>query len=615
VVTVVLLAAFAASAQPGPDWRKIGAPAVELRLASAATGPVERVWFSPGGSVLYARTRSGQTFETADFESWSATAEPADLPVPLAATAARLPETGARVETFALNLSRIYALGANLWRSDDGGRSWENLTGYKSDPVVGAWQHSLAISAADPEQLILANDYGVWRSLDGGLSWSGLNLGLPNLAIRRILSTPSSVGGIRVLADAFGALELPPGGTVWLPSAAPRLQTEDAAKSQYSAALGAAITAFATSGQTVYAGSNDGRIWVSVDGGSSFASTQVPAGTAGRVERIWADPARPATALAALGGSGPHLLRTTNGGVFWDSLDGNLAAVPVRAVTADHASGTVYVATDKGVFFGQADLQNASVPAVAWSSLTSRLPAAPATDVALDPAGFQLYIALDGYGVYAAAAPHRTRNLRIVNAADFSARAAAPGSLLTVIGGRVSSARGGNLEYPVLAVLDAESQIQVPFEAVGPSVALALQTPAGPVRRDVPVQPVSPAIFVGRDGGPWIYDADSGQLLDSRNAAHSNGRIQIMATGLGKVRPDWPTGIAAPLESPPAVAAAVRVYLDGAPLQVTRATLAPGYVGFYLIEAQLPAANAGTSELYLSAEGQDSNKVQVYIEP
>jgi len=40
--------------------------------------------------------------------------------------------------------------------------------------------------------------------------------------------------------------------------------------------------------------------------------------------------------------------------------------------------------------------------------------------VKLDPAGNQLYVALDGYGVYAAPAPHRFRDVRVVNAADWS---------------------------------------------------------------------------------------------------------------------------------------------------------------------------------------------------
>jgi uncharacterized protein (TIGR03437 family) len=89
-----------------------------------------------------------------------------------------------------------------------------------------------------------------------------------------------------------------------------------------------------------------------------------------------------------------------------------------------------------------------------------------------------------------------------------------------------------------------------------------------------------------------------------------------MATGLGKVRPDWPTGLAAPLENPPAVAASIRAFLDGSPVEVSRATLAPGYIGFYLIEVQLPAVtNAGVSELHIAAAGQESNHVQIVIEP
>jgi uncharacterized protein (TIGR03437 family) len=113
-----------------------------------------------------------------------------------------------------------------------------------------------------------------------------------------------------------------------------------------------------------------------------------------------------------------------------------------------------------------------------------------------------------------------------------------------------------------------------------------------------------------------LFDADSGLPLDFRNGAHANGRLQIWATGLGRVRPDWPTGVHAPLENVPEVVAPVRVYLDGSPVQVTRATLLPGYVGFYLIEVQLPSINnAGASELYINAGGQESNRVQMVMEP
>lgn len=609
-----LLGAAGALGQARPDWRKIGNSAAELMLASPVTGPVDRVWFSADGSELYARTASGKTFVTIDFETWTPALGVTSPAAPAEITAARLPDPTAHLMVSAADPLRVYALGRQLSRSEDGGRSWTSLTQYKSESIVGGGQHSLAVSPKDPDQLVLANDYGVWRSLDGGLSWAGLNQFLPNLPVRRIVSTPSGTAGTRVETEGLGLLELPPGGSVWFRAASTGPESDGALRLKYSSLLGASITAVGVAGDTVYTGSSDGRIWVSIDGGVTFRPSRFE--TSSPVERIYVDAAMPRVALAALNGPGPRVLRTTSSGSFWDDLTADLPDGAVHSVTAERAAGAVYVATERGVFWTHADLENASLPAASWTNLTTGLPAASAADVRLDPAGVQLYIALDGYGLYATAAPHRMRSLRIVNTADFSGRAAAPGSLVSVIGGRVDSARGGGLEYPVLAASDGESQLQVPFDATGPNVSLALRTNAGLVTLGLPVRPVSPAIIVGRDGVPLLLDADSGLPLDARNAAHSNGRIQILTTGLGRVRPEWPAGLAAPLENPPVVAADVKVYLDGTPLQVTRATLAPGYIGFYLIEAQLPAvANLGTSELFLNAGGQESNRVQMVLQP
>jgi uncharacterized protein (TIGR03437 family) len=615
-VVLALTAAAVAAAQTAPDWRKIGYSAVDLSLAGPATGPVRSVWFAPAGNALLARTVSGKVFQTQDFETWTAADPAADPPQPTPAAAARMPEAGATITQAPRNPARTYSLGRQLYRSDDGGHTWQNLTAYRSDSVIGAGQHSLAVSPADPNQLVVANDYGVWRSMDGGMSWSGLNQLLPNLAVRRILSTPVGAAGTRVATDNLGALELPPGGTVWQTAGAIASDPETALRLRFSPIIGTELTAVSQVGRFVYAGSRDGRIWNSIDSGATFRETPMPQGASGPVERIFVDPVEPRVALAALAGRAARVLRTTNTGNFWDVLDANLPDGAVHSITGDRASGAIYAATDKGVFFGRADLENASTPAVNWVDLTAKLPAASATDVRLDPSAVQLYIALDGYGVYATAAPHRIGSLRIVNGGDFSTRPAAPGSLLSILGGRVTGAAASGLAYPILSGSDAETQIQVPFDAVGPNVSLALRTPDGMVTRDLTVQPVSPAILISRDGAPMLWDADSGLPLDFRNPAHAGGRLQIWATGLGRVNPDWPAGMQAPLDSPPAVVAEVKATLDGKPLQVTRATLVPGYVGFYLVEVQLPAAvNAGTSELFISAAGQDSNRVQLTLEP
>ena len=58
----------------------------------------------------------------------------------------------------------------------------------------------------------------------------------------------------------------------------------------------------------------------------------------------------------------------------------------------------------------------------------------------------------------------------------------------------------------------------------------------------------------------------------------------------------------------------VKVYLDGAPLPVTRATLAPSYIGFYLIEVQLPRLPISGLRSCISVPG-GSNRVPMVLEP
>ncbi|HEY4974528.1 MAG TPA: hypothetical protein VII41_13025, partial [Steroidobacteraceae bacterium] len=225
---------------------------MDLLLASPATGPVDKVWFSDSGGTLYARTRGGKVFETADYEIWLPSqnaAEPALQPAP---TVVRNPENGARL--VATGFGRIYAAGRQLYRSDDGGRSWANLTAFKTESVIGLGQRSVAVSPANQDQIVVANDFGVWRSLDGGLSWAGLNELLPNLRVQRILATPGGTAGTRAEIDTMGAVELPPGASVWQPVEDNTTAGEAARLGLYSQRAGVLATAYGRSDRTVYLG-------------------------------------------------------------------------------------------------------------------------------------------------------------------------------------------------------------------------------------------------------------------------------------------------------------------------------------------------------------------------
>jgi uncharacterized protein (TIGR03437 family) len=168
----------------------------------------------------------------------------------------------------------------------------------------------------------------------------------------------------------------------------------------------------------------------------------------------------------------------------------------------------------------------------------------------------------------------------------------------------------------VLASSDLRSEIQIPFNVRGSTLGLAVDSGTGMLQFGLSLESVSPAIFIERDGSPILLDADSGALLDSMTPAHAGGRIQALTTGLGRVNPDWPAGTQAPADNPPAVVAEVHAFLDNREVGVTKSVLAPGYVGFYLVEIQLPSiVNYGPAELVISVDGKESNRVRLYVEP
>ena len=595
-------------------------------MPSVTTGPVSRVWYSEDGSALYAQTVSGRTFATEDFEQWKQVQDRSlTPPAPATPEAVTIPEAEAKLRSQPGGSNHVYGVGQNAYRSDDGGVTWTNLTAYKGGSILGNGLADLAVSPRDADEVAVASSTGVWRSMDGGLTWTGMNQFLPNLPSGHLKAVPNGPRGVRLaLAGGAAEIEWAPGEkTAWRPVDSADLERENNTKAALSQPLKHSITAIATAKDYIYAGDSEGRLQVSPDAGASWPQPFKLADL-GAVESIWVDTNDPRVAVAVLSArpagaqsqSKPtYVLRTMNGGIFWDDITSNLPeTAAAHGVAADRASGAVYIATDAGVFFTMTDLAAAGSP-TSWASLSQNLPAG-ATDVKLDGGANQLYAALDGYGVYAAIAPHRFHDASVVNAADYSSRPTAPGALLSVLGTRVDSASSASTVVPVLAASTSASQIQVPFEAQGNTFSLSMEAAAGRFTVGLPLQNVSPAIFVDPEGTPLILDAESGVLLDSTKPARSNSRIQILTTGLGLVKPDWPTGLVAPQTDPPRVIATVRAYLDRTPVTVTQASLAPGYIGFYLVEIQLPQiVNAGPAELYVEAEGQQSNRVRLYTEP
>jgi uncharacterized protein (TIGR03437 family) len=557
-----VLAAFAGWAllfplpAPPPEsplnWRAIGTTVVFNARAGFSSGPADALWFSPDGAALEVRLRNGKLYRTVDFESWSALAEPGPRAALTAATVNRTPEPGLTAYTPPGNGYRAYSAGRFLWRSDDSGNTWQNLIAHGDTRLIGENVRALALSPRDPDRLAVSTDEGIWLSADGGLSWLSLNAGLPNLRLTRLLAAPQAGRGLLAQWENGSLLE-------WVP-------------------------------------------------GARAAWQALPAAPAARSPLRWADPSSPSLLLEV---RNSRLWRSLDGGLRWDDLTGDLPAQTISGLAADRDSGAIYLATNNGLYYSLNPFSAISAPA-SWIRLAGNLPRAPALDVLLNEGGNFLYVSLADEGVFLTHAPHRRRNPSLVSAADLQTRSAAPGAVLSVVGLKLDQAQFAGRPIPILSASDDESQLQIPYDAPLGAPSLDLAGPGHNLRLDLDFAPTAPAIFTDRDGAPLLLDAASGELLEPSAPLRAGMRVQILLTGLGRVEPSWPAGLAAPGQNPPRVVAPVRVWLNGQTLEVSRAELASGYVGFYAVETKMPPVlDTGLAQLRVEAAGRYSQPILV----
>ncbi len=628
----------------------MGRSGIELGLAGPAGSAVSETWFSLDGAALYVLLRSGAVWSTADLgETWRRqnSITESDRAGRSAGKIAAGGPAG-RIVRDPFNPASQYSLDRDLLYSSDGGRSWINLTNGGRGSVIGDRQADITFSPRDRDFLVVGNSMGLWKSFDRGITWSSLNRTLPNFPRAEFLPADDP-GGVRIMVDSMGELELSGVGAAafWQLRRSPakpsaRLGGEDDVrrppkppmlpkgfKVSYriwkngtpispdltSCAVAECqypwqhyVTTLESNGR-LWAGTSDGRIWVSRNDGEDWLLSFHDAENR-RIRRIWVDPENAAAALAV---AGTRVLRSTNGGVFWDDIGSNLPAAAWTAVVGHPDARAVYVAGAEGVFYCRVDLDKPGPPGV-WRRLNGNLFAKTVDDLTVDFSTGQLYAMQAGYGVFQTRVPVVGEAIQALNAADLSHRPAAPGSLITIRGMAADRAEAGNASAPILSRGWRETQLQVPFGQVGNSLDLTLWSGLRKFKLSAPFARVSPAIFI-EDGDPLVLDAGSGAIIGHNRPARPGSRLLIMATGLGRVVPDWPAGFAAPLVDPPRPSAEIGASLNGAPLNVVSARLAGGYIGTYIVEVELPAAAAvGFGVLRIYADGVVSNAAKLMIE-
>jgi len=149
----------------------------------------------------------------------------------------------------------------------------------------------------------------------------------------------------------------------------------------------------------LYAGTDDGRVWVTRTGGESW--TEITAGLPynKHVWKIVASKHDPATVYVTLVGRhdddfNPYIFRSVDQGKAWASIASNIPGGPVNVVREDPGMKDIlYAGTDTGVYVSRDAGRS-------WDVLGGNLPTSYVWDIAVHPRDNALVIATNGRGMW-----------------------------------------------------------------------------------------------------------------------------------------------------------------------------------------------------------------------
>jgi len=88
-----------------------------------------------------------------------------------------------------------------------------------------------------------------------------------------------------------------------------------------------------------------------------------------------------------------QVLRTTDGGGTWTSLDGDLPDIPVNVIGVDATTGALFAGTDAGLYRSTDD-------GAQWDRFGEGLPHAPVIDLLVEPERGRLVVGTQGRGAW-----------------------------------------------------------------------------------------------------------------------------------------------------------------------------------------------------------------------
>jgi uncharacterized protein (TIGR03437 family) len=231
----------------------------------------------------------------------------------------------------------------------------------------------------------------------------------------------------------------------------------------------------------------------------------------------------------------------------------------------------------------------------------------------------------------------------VVSTSSFNSGAVAPGDQISLFGVNLGPTTGVRASAPLPTSIAGTTVtfdgVAVPLFYVSSNL-VALQAPttltpgsntsikvtssAGTSSAvSLPVAPANPGVFTVEAGGGGQARAinqdgtqnGDGTITGSDTGAPRGSVIQVFATGLGTVNPAIPVGSPAPSSPLSLVSLPVSATIANQPATVTYAGMAPGLIGVYQVNVQVPlAVTSGSARLALNVGGNSSqNGVTIQI--
>lgn len=252
-----------------------------------------------------------------------------------------------------LNPERLYG------GTQDNG-SLRTLTGQNDDweQVWGGDGFYCVIDFTDSDIFYVETQWGyLFKTMDGGDNWMYAMNGLDYDNDRHNWCTPVVMDPNNHNRLFYGSNRLYctyDGGNNW--SAISDDLTNGPGSGNLTYGTITTIDVAPSNGAVIYAGTDDGNVWVTQDNGDSWnnISSALPERW---VTRVTVDPDADSIAYVTLSGyresaAMPHIFRTTDYGAGWTPIHGNLPDAPINDIIVDpHLDSVLYIASDIGVYY------------------------------------------------------------------------------------------------------------------------------------------------------------------------------------------------------------------------------------------------------------------------